>query len=135
MDIRRWVPVFEEFKIGTSRILHLVGHGLSSLAREGGNQVRVARGDGDSSQALRDGWDIVIGGRAADSLRELADGNLAVTGEAIRSSLEIFLLGEQEDQAAGLARIRRRDIEVEGSGNSRIDSSVEPAAVGGIGLS
>lgn len=37
-------------------------------------------------------------------MRELSDIDLAIAAEGERGSLQVGLLGEQEDQAAGLAR-------------------------------
>jgi len=67
-------------------------------------------------------------------LRKLAKGNLAITAEAKRGSLEFFLPGEQEDQVASLARVRLWNIKVEGGRNGRIDSSIESSTVGGSGF-
>lgn len=135
INIRRWVPVFEELKVGSSCILHLKGQGLSGRAREGGYQEGIAGGDGNSAQALRNGRNVVLSSRTGDGLRKLAKGNLAVTAEAKRSSLEFFLPGEQEDQATSLARERLRNIKVECGRNGGVDCSIQASAVGGIRLS
>lgn len=95
----------------------------------------MTRGECKSSQALRDRRNIVFGGRGGDGLRKLAKGNPSVAAEAERSSLQLFLPGEQEYQTARLARVRLGDIEVEGGSKGRIDCAVESSAVGVIRLS
>jgi len=114
---RRGVVVLEEVEVGRTSVLHLVADSLASRAREGGNHVRVAGRDGGRTEVLRDRGHVAVRGGRACGRRELSEVDLAVTAEAVRRGLDILLLGEEEHQAAGLASIRRGDVEVEQAGD------------------
>lgn len=76
----------------------------------------MSRGDSHNTKvSLLSG--LVVEGSAlgSDSL-ELGEVKLAVAGEVEAGSLEIRLLGEQEDEAALLALVAARDVEVEDAG-------------------
>lgn len=112
---RRRVPVLEEVEVGIASILHLVRDSLASWTRESGDEVRVTGRDGDLTQVLQDRGHVIVRGRFSSNLGQLRDIDLAVATECVVGGLEISPLREEEDQAAGLAGIRRRNVEVEDS--------------------
>lgn len=112
-NLRRGIPVLEEVEIGIASVLHLVRDGLTSRARESGDEVRVAGRDGDLTQVLRDRGHVALRGRLGGNIGELGNIDLAITAEGVVGGLEIGLLGEEEDQAASLTSIRVRNVEVE----------------------
>lgn len=108
----RGVPVLEEVEVGAAGVLHLVADGLTSGALEGGDDVRVAWSNSLLTEVLLDRWHVAVAGVLSHRLGQLSKVDLAVTAESESGSLKVLLLGEEEDKAASLVRVRLRDVEV-----------------------
>jgi len=76
----------------------------------------------------------VVGGLLRRRRRQLVDGDPAPTVERVRRSLQRRLLGEEEDERAGLAGVRGGQIEVEDGAFLWGDGAVVLRAVGLVGL-
>jgi hypothetical protein len=114
-DLRRGVPVLEEVEVGAASVLHLEGDSLASRAGERRDNIRVARGYSDSAKVLGDGGSVLETCRFLGNGGELGEVNLAITAEAIRRSLKILELREQEHETAGFVGVGGGDVEVENS--------------------
>lgn len=131
--LRRGVVVLKEVEVGATSLLHLVADSLASRAGERGDQVGVARRDGEVAVVLLDPRSVVVGRRLTSSRLELGEVNLAVSAEGVVRGLKLILGGEQEDQTAGLSRVRRGDIEVEDGRDGGGDGAEVLSTVGGVG--
>lgn len=126
----RGVPVLEEVEVGAASVLHLVADSLTSRALEGGDDVRIAWSDSFLTEVLLDRGHVAVAGVLGHRLGQLSKVDLAVTAESESGSLEVLLLGEEEDEAASLIRVRLRDVEVVQGRLRRGDGAVVGGARG-----
>lgn len=120
----RGVVVLEVVEVGRAGVADLVRDGLASRAGEGGDGVVVARRDGEGTKLALDTRGVAVAGRLLGRGVQRSEANLAVTAEAERRGLEVFLLGEEEDERALLARVRRGDVEVKERRDGRSDGAI-----------
>lgn len=130
---RRRVVILKEVQVGATGVLHLVANRLASRTAESRDSVGVTRRDGSDTIVLLDGGHVTVRSRLLNRRLELGEVDLAVTAEGESRGLEVLLLGEEEDQAAGLALVRLRDVEVVESGLGRGDGAVVRGARGCVG--
>lgn len=128
VNLRRGVVVLEEVEVGATSVLHLEADCLSSGALEGRNQVGVARGDRGNAVVLLDLGSIAEGSLRSSGRLQHGEIDLAVAAEGVRRGLEVLLLGEQEDETAGLAGVRGRNVKVEDARDGGRDCAVERGA-------
>lgn len=77
---------------------------------------------------------VVEGGTLGSDALELGEVKLAVAGEVETGGLEVRLLGEQEDEAALLALVAARDVEVEDAGLVLGNFAKVGSSGGGVGV-
>jgi hypothetical protein len=119
---RTWVIILEELKISTRHGADLVTDSLAGWAGEGRYDGRSTWSDGLGSEVL--GHTLVgVGGRLGGDGGELLEVDGAVAGEGEGGGLEVFLLGEEEDERAG-AGVGGWDVEVEDGGDGGGDCAV-----------
>lgn len=107
------VPVLEELQAQAIGGAKLDALGSTSSARSSGDDIVVTRLETDRVEGavLRRG--VVVGGLLVGDAAALGEDQVTGAGKGVRGGLEIFLLREKEDHAAGLALVRFGDIEVE----------------------
>lgn len=129
----RRVPVLKEVEAETALRAELDRLPRASLALHVGNDVAVARLDGDGAEVLAHRWCVAPGGltnlgRGA----ELGEADATGAGEGVGASLEVLLLREEEDDGALFALVALRNVEVEDGGGSAVDLTEVGGAIGGI---
>jgi len=114
------VPILEPSDVKATRSGELVGESLASGTRPGGNDLLGADSDRDGGNGLG-GRDVVVRGGLSGRCAELRNSNGATGGESVVGGLEQALGGESEDEVAGHATVRFRDIEVEDGASGAVD--------------
>ena len=130
----RRVVVLEVVQVGRASVRDLVANALASGAVEGGDLVRVTRGDGESAEVLSDVRGVIEGRLSGSRRLQLRDVDLAVAAEGIRRGLEVGLLREEEDERASLALVRVGNVEVEDRRDGVRDRAEVRGALSGVGL-
>lgn len=132
-DLRSRIRVLKPGEVSGTRILHLKSDLLASGTRECRDNKRVTGRDSDIADIVRDSGRVVEGSRARSRLGQPREIDLTVTAKGKGRGLEIGLLGEQEDKAAGFAFVRLGDIEVEDARDGWGHLAVELGAEGLVG--
>lgn len=132
--LRRGVVVLEEVEVGATGVLHLVADGLTRGAGEGRDDVGVTGRHSELAQVLLDSGGVVVGGRRASGGLERSKVDLTIAAEGVGRSLEVLLVGEEEDQAARLAGVRGGDIKVEDARDAGGDGAVVGGTRSVVGL-
>lgn len=102
----------------------LIRDPLSRSASARRNRIRVSRRNAEAAKvALLAG---LVGVRSALGrwARQLAEVDVAATRDGEAGCLEVLLGGEEEDDAAGLARVGGWDVEVEDGARVAVDLAV-----------
>lgn len=112
-EIRVYSLVLEEreTKITSAANLNALGRARGTL--RGANRVRVARRRRAASKLRLLGWAVVPGRLLVGGGAQGGEDEVAVAGDVVAGGLELGLLGEEEDGAAGFARVAVGDVEVE----------------------
>jgi len=130
---RTRVVVLEVLERKVAASAHLVRYSLSSGTITGRNNVLVARRDAVASKVRLLSGRVGPAGLRVCVAGELREAALAGAGDGVRGRVEVFLLREEEDEAACLARVGLRDVEVEDGAGVRVDFAVVGRAGGLVG--
>ena len=131
---RAGVVVLEVVKRKVSVAADLIADSLTSSAVIRGDHVRVARGDSHRSEVRLLTRLVGVGGLLASGALKLGEVNLTRARKGERRGLEVLLLGEQEDNGAGLAGIGSGYIEVEDRAGVTVDLTIVGSTEGLGGL-
>jgi len=130
---RRRVPVLEEAQAQRARGADFVADGLAGGTTSTGNGIAVAGG------GIADGADFVasagalVGGRRGGLAVELGKGQAAGARCGVGGSLELALLGPEEDNGALIAGVRLGDVELEDGAVLAVDRRKVLSTVRGVG--
>jgi hypothetical protein len=129
-----WVVVLEVLKGEVTLAADLVADGLASSAGTRGDGVRVAGGDTHGGKVRLLTGLVGVSSLLVGWALELGEVDLAGAGDGEGRGLKVLLLGEQENKRAGLARVRRRNVEVKDRAGVAVDLAVVLGAVSLVGL-
>jgi len=130
---RARVIVLEELESKTAGRGKLKADGGTGWALVGADDVGVARleaADGTVLESLR--WLVGVCGALVGGAGQNVRNKTTLTVEAVRASLELVQLWEQEDEGASLAGVRGRNVKVEDGRDGAVDSAVVLSAVSGV---
>jgi hypothetical protein len=106
---------------------------LSSRTREGRDAVRIARSDREVTKVLLDARRVVVSCGRSGRGGQFGHVDLAISAERVRGRLQVGLVGEEEDERAGLAGVGGRDVKVEDGRDGGRNLAIVRRAFGGVG--
>lgn len=131
---RAWVVVLEVVELGATGARDLVTDALASGAHARDDGVAVAGHQaGDAAAGAAGLGGVGVGGAGVGWARQDGDLEATLVVEGVAGCLEVGLLGEEEDEGAGLAGVGGGEVEVQDGGGVGGDGAVVGGAGGGVG--